>query len=282
VIGLITSVANDFYYQNNHNIQMVPLSNPTVDKLEVKAARPNVLYNRFEWLKLEPFARIDEDTMYINNVSVQIIKANNDSFLVQMAKNSNGVSREQANELAGRINYPVSQQDSTLWVPRGIGISQNEKFRNQSVILSIAVPVGKRIKIDNNVGGWEGRLHFGWHNDMDDWRWNNDADYGYPWEFNVEYVMTNDGLKRVDGKVANDYEENNNDTIQPDLQDFDRQRQQLEEQREQKRRELQQLDSVLKKNTDTIPPAPATPAKTAVILENNMTIPGILLSRFSI
>ncbi|TKK68049.1 PspC domain-containing protein [Ilyomonas limi] len=282
VIGLITSVANDFYYENNHNIQTVPLSNPTVDKLEVKAARPNVLYNRFEWLKLEPFARIDEDTMYINNVSVQIIKANNDSFAIQMAKNSNGVSREKANELASRINYPVTQQDSTLWVPRGIGISQDEKFRNQSVILSIAVPVGKRIKIDNNVGGWEGRLHFGWHNDADDWRWNNDADYGYPWEFNVEYLMTNDGLKRVDGKVDNDNEENNNDTIQPDLQDFDRQRQQLEEQREQKRRELQQLDSVLRKNRDTIPSTPATPAKTAVILENNMTIPNILLSRFSI
>jgi len=287
VIGLITSVANDFYYRNNQNIQTVPLNNPGVSKLEVKATRPNVLYNRFEWLRLEPFARINEDTMYINNVSVQIVKADNDSFSVQMAKNSNGVSRQQANELASRISYPVSQQDSTLWVPKGFGITQEEKFRNQSIILSIAVPVGKRIRIDDNVGGWEGRVHFGWHNDADDWRWNNDPDYGMPWEYNVEYVMTNDGLKRTDGKVDNnDNNDNNDDSIQPDIQDFDRQRQQLEEQREQKRKELQQLDSVLKKReTDTVAPAttkPATPAKTAVIMENNMTIPGILLSRFSI
>ena len=282
VIGLITAVANDFYYRNNHNIQSVPISNPAVDKLEVKAARANVLYNRFEWLRLEPFAHIDEDTMYINNVSVQIIKADNDSFSIQMAKNSNGFSKQQANELSSRINYPVRQQDSILWVPRGFGITQNEKFRNQSVILSIAVPVGKRIKINSNVGNWEGRIHFGWHDD--DWRWNNDEDYGLPWSYDVEYIMTNDGLKRADGKVDNNDEDNNNnnDSIQPDIQDYDRQRQQLEEQREQKRKELQQLDSVLKKNTDTIPPAPATPAKTAVILETNMTIPNILLSRFSI
>ncbi len=283
VIGLITSVANDFYYRNNHNVQTVPLSSPAVNKLEMKATRPNVLYNRFEWLRLEPFAHLEEDTMYINNVSVQIIKSDNDSFLIQMAKNSNGYTRQQANELASRISYPIAQQDSILWVPRGFAISQRDKFRNQSVVISIAVPVGKRIRIDSNVSGWEGRVHFGWHNDADDWRWNRDEEYGYTWEHNVEYIMTNEGLKRADGKVDNidDNNDNNND-IQPDLQDFDRQRQQLEEQREQKRRELQQLDSVLQKQADSILPAPVTPVKTAALLDYNMTIPNLLLSTFCI
>ena len=129
-----------------------------------------------------------------------------------------------------------------------------KSLETRLLFYSIAVPVGKRIKIDNNVGGWEGKLHFGWHNDADDWRWNNDPDYGMPWEYNVEYVMTNDGLKRVDGKVDNDNTimNNNDDNIQPDIQDYDRQRQQLEEQREQKRKELQQLDSVLKKEVQTL------------------------------
>ena len=284
VIGLITSVANNFYYRNNQNIQTIPLANPAVDKLEIRAARSNMLFHRGEWFKLEPFARMDDDTMYINNVSVQVVKAEGSNYLVQMAKNSNGESRQQANALANRIQYPVAQRDTTLYVPKGFGFTKNEKFRNQSVILSIAVPVGKRILINNSVGGWEGKVHFGWHDD-DDWRWRMDADYGLPWEYNIEYVMTNDGLKRADGKaeIEEDRDFSDEQNIQPDIQDFDRQRQQLEEQREQKRRELQQLDSVLQQQKrDTVAPLPATPVKTAALLDNRMTLPNMLLARFAI
>ncbi len=284
-VGLIVCLVNDFSYQNNPGIENIGLSNAGTNRLELKATRYDKFYNEFQWLQMEPFARIDEDSMYINNVFVRITKADTDSFAVSMVKRSNGASRREASELSSHINYNISQQDSMLWVKRGIGITKNEKFRNQSVIISIAVPVGKRIKINSNVGGWEGRLHFGWHND-DDWRWNNDADYGMPWEHDVEYIMTKDGLERTDGKKDNNDNNDNDDNISPDINDFNQQREQLEQQREQKRKELQQLDSVLRKNTDSVPatttPAkPVMPAKTAsVSAETHFTLSNIILPRF--
>ena len=284
VIGLIVCLVNDFSYQNNPGVENIGLANAGINKLELKATRYDKFYNEFQWLRMEPFARIDEDSMYINNVFVRITKADTDSFAVSLVKRSNGASRHDASELSNRINYTISQQDSMLWVKRGIGITKREKFRNQSVIISIAVPVGKRIKINSSVGGWEGRLHFGWHND-DNWRWNNDADYGMPWEYDVEYIMTKDGLERVDGKKNNNDGNENNGDITPDINDFNQQREQLEEQREQKRRELQQLDSALRKNTDSVPatttPAkPVVPAKTAALSETHFTLSSIILPRF--
>jgi hypothetical protein len=102
------------------------------------------------------------------------------------------------------MNYNVSQKDSTLLIDRGIPITEQDKFRKQHVVINIAVPVGKRIKINNKVrwSNWE-RFQFPWSENGDDYDWENESFswYGHQGE---ELVMKEDGLYTLDGKPASE------------------------------------------------------------------------------
>ncbi|MDQ2753138.1 MAG: PspC domain-containing protein, partial [Bacteroidota bacterium] len=104
-IGLLVSLVSDFRYRSTVNEQNIALSDAKTNKLELHADRLGSYYRRYDWLQMEPFANIDEDTAYVNNLHVRIVKADADSFEVKLLKMSDGASREQANELSNEINY---------------------------------------------------------------------------------------------------------------------------------------------------------------------------------
>jgi len=199
-ISLIVSVGRDFRSLNNVTEEKIALSNPTVNMLEISNNNTG-RYNRFI---MEPFGSINEDTAYVDNVSIRIIKSTNDSFQVTLTKFCSGRTRHYADTLAALMNYNVSQKDSTLLIDRGIPITEQDKFRNQHVVINIAVPVGKRIKINNRVGwsNWE-RFQFPWSENGDDYDWENESFswYGHQGE---ELVMKEDGLYTLDGKPASE------------------------------------------------------------------------------
>ncbi len=201
MILLVSSLTKDFGSNNIPKEEMVQLINPGVDKLEIKNEKNSNDFIRNRWWRFEPFANVDDDTVFLKNVEIKVVKSTNDSFSVKMFRVSNGSNRAEANVLANKINYPIYQKDSTLFLGSGIAITPQEKFRNQEVYITVAVPVGKRIKIDKYVG-WDnnGGFHFGNGFDEYDWRNynnNNDNSDEYDWDHNVEYIMTETGLKRV-------------------------------------------------------------------------------------
>lgn len=292
VIGLLVSITQDFRYSSSADEQNVRLANAATNKIELHAARIGTYYRRFGWLTLEPFADLDEDTAYVNNLHVRIIKAEGDSFYVKLLKMSDGPNRARANELSNSFVYNVGQNDSILTLSKGIPISSSNKFRNQRVYVTVAVPVGKRIEVDGSVANWYGNIHIGWHGD-EDWRyrndWSDDND-GYSWDHNIEYVMTKDGLKRADGKVSDD-DNNDDDDYNNKVEDFNRKREELMRERderqkelEEKQKELQKYDSILKTQPiDTLPAVlPKTPAvKTASIIHPSTGISSILMTKLA-
>lgn len=207
MIFLVSSLTKDFGSHNTPKEEVIQLANPGVDKLEIKNESNSNDFISSRWWKFEPFSNLDEDTVFIKNIDIKIVKSANDSFSVKMFRLSNGATREQANALANKIDYTIYQKDSTLFLGGGIAITPQEKFRNQEVYITIAVPVGKRIKIDRNAG-WNnnGGFHLGSDFDNYDWR-NSSDDYDYDWDQNVEYIMTENGLK----KVHPDPDDNNNE-----------------------------------------------------------------------
>ena len=201
VIFLIASLSKDFYYSNkNLAEQDIVLSNPGVKKLEVASISPLEKYTRSRWLRFEPFAGLQEDTAYIKNIDVRIMKSPNDSFRVTTIRLASGRTRTQAETLAGLIQFNGVQKDSMLQLDKGIAINKTDKFRNQHIILTIYVPVGKQIKIDRSVS-WYNNIHFGWE-DNGDWDYNTD-DEAHGWSVNTEYEMRADGqLYTLDGRPA--------------------------------------------------------------------------------
>ncbi len=199
-INLIASVGKDFRSLNNVNEEKIALVNPATNMLEVTYNNTG-RYNRF---KLEPFGMLTEDTAFVDNVSLRVIKSTNDSFQVTVTKFVNGRTRQYADTLAALMNYSLEQRDSTLWIPRGIAITEQDKFRNQHIVLTIAVPVGKRIKINKRIGwgNWE-RFEFPWSDNRDDYDWETES---YTWYAHQgeELVMQEDGLYTLDGRPANE------------------------------------------------------------------------------
>jgi hypothetical protein len=177
---------------------------------------------------------------------------------------SNGKSISEANLIAEKIDFSVLQQDSTLFLDRGIAITNKDKFRNQHVIMTIAVPIGKRFKITNK--GWsqttfninhrgirsETINQFGDDTWVDEWNENWDSE-SFSYDRGVEYRMTADGLEKIKSdKDASDDDNNQDDSIdeiEQQLQQLKKDRenleQNLEKTRAQKIQELEKIDRAL-------------------------------------
>ena len=209
VIGLIASLRNDFSYHNNPVETNVPLSNPGVNKLELKLQKDTRYYFTDNFLHFEPFANIDEDTAFVQNIHIRVMKSETDSFHVTMLKMVNAATKAEADAKASRMEFSLAQKDTSLFFDRGIPISKQDKFRNQTIYITVYVPVGKRIYIKDNVG-WSDRFHIQLGNDVDSWRWRYDED-GFHWDSNVDYTMTGDGLKRTYAEADDEGNDDNND-----------------------------------------------------------------------
>ena len=206
-IGLLASLRNDFEYHSSPEEQNIVMQNPGVDFLQLRFAKSNKYYFHNNWLHLEPYIDLDQDTAFVQNIHVRILKSEDANYHATMLKLSNGGSREDANKKANNIKFNVNQVNDILYFDRGIPITTEDKFRNQSVYVTIYVPVGKRIKVEERLGwGNDFKMHFG--DNVDEWRWRNDE--GYNWEDDVEYIMANDGLKRMYPEKNNDDENDNN------------------------------------------------------------------------
>jgi phage shock protein PspC (stress-responsive transcriptional regulator)/heme/copper-type cytochrome/quinol oxidase subunit 2 len=252
LISLIVSLSNDFRYRNYPAEQVIPIANPGVGKLEIKTFHFGKYYNH-NWFRMEPFAFFDEDTVYVRNIRLRIIKADKDSFRVTMVKLTNGRSRQEAEQNASKINFTATQNDSTLLLDKGIAITANDKFRNQRLIVTVAVPVGKRVYI-NETDGWGEGFSFHMGNNDNYWDWENNMETGsLSWEPNVEYIMTAKGLERTDkSKDDNDNGDNEgDDNSNNTIEEFRKSKEQMEKEKEQKLKELQDIDKELQNAADS-------------------------------
>jgi hypothetical protein len=183
------------------------------------------------WENNGVFYQLNADSMTLNTIRVDLLKSPDSLYHVQVIRSSRGNNAQVARELAQQISFTVRQADSLLYLPYGFTVSRAQHFRNQQVLVAVAIPVGRRILVDKSVGSYRwfnmnlNRRHFRW---IDNWGrkwkeedWNDDAelesDWGatYHWDTNKEYVMTSDGLVRTD-KKAGDEEENENRSFRKD------------------------------------------------------------------
>ncbi|MFZ4058272.1 MAG: PspC domain-containing protein [Ferruginibacter sp.] len=204
---LLASVTRDFKSINNIVEEEIQLVNPSVNKLELTSNDPSKRFFNKRYFRFEPFENLDGDTVFVKNIEINIIKASNDSFKVTMVRRANGNTRKAADTLASLIEYTVKQQDSLLLMDKGIAITRNNKFRNQRVIITVYVPVGKQIRIDRSIG-WGNNVHFDgpFNNGNFDMDFDN-AEQG--WVSDVDYIMKADGLYTLDGKPASDWDSGN-------------------------------------------------------------------------
>jgi phage shock protein PspC (stress-responsive transcriptional regulator) len=263
IFYFFSSLGNSFSKHNQPVEKSIALVNPAVEYLEVTVT-PRMKYYEQRWFSIEPFQVFNDDTVRVRNLKIRIVQSKTDSFEVKYVTMSNGKSISEANLLAEKINFSLMQQDSTLFLDRGIAITNKDKFRNQHVIMTIAVPIGKRFKITNkgfsqttiniNHLGIQSETinEFGDNTWVDEWNENWDSE-SFSYDRGVEYRMTTDGLEKIKSdKDATDYDNDDNESIdemEEQLQQLKKDRedleQNLEKTRAQKIQELEKIDRAL-------------------------------------
>jgi hypothetical protein len=201
-IALIASIVNNFRTKASVESE-VSIIQPYSGKMKVKMNEGRISYYGSDWFGFDwnndaPFYSLREDSVMMTTVRIDLSKSADSLYHVRLVRFSHGSNPVIAQDLASRIQFPVTQKDSILLLPQGFSITPNDKFRNQQVLVIVDVPVGKRIFVDANTEGYHwfsinvNRRRRGWNID-----WNEDWGNSFPWENNVEYVMTNDGLQRT-------------------------------------------------------------------------------------
>ncbi|GAA4468308.1 hypothetical protein GCM10023093_25640 [Nemorincola caseinilytica] len=139
-----------------------------------------------------PFRCISDDSLWLNNVRVNIEKSQDTLFHVYRTRTSRGNTGSEARQRAEHFGFDITQQDSVIGLADGFVISSRDKFRNQQVLVTVEVPVGKRIRMSEAVD------NYSWYtintrrqrNYERHWQDHDDIDT------DTEYIMTEGGLKQ--------------------------------------------------------------------------------------
>lgn len=203
--ALISFIGRDFKYissVNEHNIELTAPGTPSIEVVPVR--KPDFRWR--SWLSFEPYTlfNVGDDTAYVPNIRLRIVKSADSNFSVRYFVMSNGYSREQANRLSTKILYSGYQRDSILYLDNEIPINTNDKFRNQFVEVSIAVPVNHRIKVDDDFISYRRPYFFVFRNSDGYYSSREDRYRGYDFDKGVEYVMREDGLHEINGDDEDD------------------------------------------------------------------------------
>jgi len=141
-----------------------------------------------------PFRLVNDDSMWLNTVRVTLEQSNDSLFHVYKACSSRGGTSSEARTFAGHIVFEIQQHDSVINMPRGFVISRKDRFRNQQVLITVEVPVGKAVQVSGDVDDYSWfTIDNDGHGGYEMESWDNDSHrYGND---NI-YTMTPNGLRK--------------------------------------------------------------------------------------
>ena len=212
VVFLIASVSRSFSNQIG-KAEVIKLQQPSTGKMLVKVANSDMTYEN-NWVNWDDLVRVENDSLYLQTTRVNIIKSSDSLYHVHLVKMSKGANKENAQALVEKLAFNVVQNASMLILPEAFAVSKNDKWRNQSVLVVIEVPVGKKINMDQRVNDFNYfNIDFGRRrNYRSDWNkgWERGWDNTENWEANEDMIMTSKGLELVNKR---DDEDNNEEEL---------------------------------------------------------------------
>ncbi|MEO0041403.1 MAG: hypothetical protein RL329_851 [Bacteroidota bacterium] len=132
---------------------------------------------------------ISDEHLYVRHVNLHAEKSEDGQFELIKKRSSQGGSRIEATQLAGKIDCPLSISNDTLSLTTGFLIPKGQKYRGQSVEYTLRMPVGQKVRIkESQRYGHNSNL---WADNFDDYFENNEQDkLTY-----TTWVMTENGIE---------------------------------------------------------------------------------------
>jgi len=187
----------------------IPLT-VTGDQLELKSIG-SVFDNDNDFPLFESF-QFDDDKLICNFLELDILQSEGDQFELVQRNQARGNTISEARALARELPLQGTVVDSVLNINTSFVVPKGSKFRAQTIKLTLKVPKGKSIKINDDLAR---SVH---HIDLKDrhvgpWRWQNetwtmeedglvcsDCD-GYAKEENNDLTYTNFSKVNIDGMM---------------------------------------------------------------------------------
>lgn len=101
-----------------------------------------------------PIYSVGDDSLMLNTIRINMVKSNDSAYHMYIVKESRGSDRKIARNAAENISFNASSADSTITLPQGFLIHRNDKFRNQRVWVVFEIPVGKKIRFDQDISAY--------------------------------------------------------------------------------------------------------------------------------
>jgi phage shock protein PspC (stress-responsive transcriptional regulator) len=150
-----SSVGSEFRTKETDRTEL-QISQPVSDTLNLNVADHGD--TRFDWHigddddNTIPFSSsVNEDSVWIRNVRLDIVKSNSDQFELTQIVSSRGENRRQAFDNARKVNYFITQDESSILFDESFLLEKGAKFRRQKVQLILRVPEGKSVYLSEEM-----------------------------------------------------------------------------------------------------------------------------------
>jgi phage shock protein PspC (stress-responsive transcriptional regulator) len=189
------------------------ISQPTGNRILVRVKDYDGEDNNDDWnwhfgVHLEGFMDDQNDSIFVSTVRLRVMPSQDGNYHMSINKYSQGRDRDAASEYASHVTYNFTQQDSILYLSKGLVMSYDQRYRGQRVRVDVMVPVGKHIYLDESVDRLNGRSAGVGSSDR---FWDNHWDDEWDLDTEVDYVMTAKGLVRADGATKPIKDDGNDD-----------------------------------------------------------------------
>ena len=159
----------------------IPMNNTTSDRLTLLLTDRG---DEGEEIHFKIFdVDMDGDQIFSRNTRFNVVKSPDGQFSLSRKVFANGISTAEAKRLVSEIEYKPTFSGDTLSFSKKFSIPKDSKWRNQRVVLTLSVPVGKKITVASRDEDWF-NMDF-----VEDAKCGDGSVY--------TYIMTSDGLKCV-------------------------------------------------------------------------------------
>jgi hypothetical protein len=207
IIMFVSLLARDFRTERE-TTEEIRISQPANGRLLLTVSEPAIQYKNDLF-----FTDIDnngwdftDDSLKLANVQLDFDASKDSNYYVSIIKSSRGRDYNQAEALAGRIQYHVSAQDSVLDLGSGYGIARADKFRDQEVTVLISVPVGKNIRFDESVADKLNPHNFTVKRSRRGVRMHYESRWVFGYKTGIDYIMDSKGYLKSEEDLQRDAE----------------------------------------------------------------------------
>ncbi len=126
--------------------EVVSLDSLQGDTIHLSSLENHYSSNRYPPKEL----RIEGDEIFTDNLEVDVIRSKSGNAELKILKSSRGKNRKDAGKRAENILFEYEIDGSNLSISQYVSSPIDDRYRDQEVMISLALPVGKSVYLDES------------------------------------------------------------------------------------------------------------------------------------